>query len=44
MMNGMTPAMTWGMGLVCVLIIVVLALAAAALVNYLRSGSEVGRE
>ncbi|MGO4716079.1 MULTISPECIES: hypothetical protein [unclassified Bradyrhizobium] len=41
MMNGMSPAMTWGMGLVCVLVIVVLVLAAAALVKYLTSGSKV---
>ncbi len=39
MMNGISPAMTWGMGLVCVLVIVVLILAAVALVKYLRSGN-----
>lgn len=40
MMNGISPAMTWGMGLVCVLVIVVLILAAVALVKYLRSGNQ----
>jgi hypothetical protein len=44
MMYGMTPAITWGMGLICVLVIVVLILAAAALVKYLRSGGKEGRE
>jgi hypothetical protein len=37
MMNGMTPGMMWGMGLVWLLLIIVLILAAAALVKYLRS-------
>lgn len=40
-MDGMAPATIWGMGLVCVLVIVFLALAAAALVKYLTSGSKV---
>ncbi len=44
MMNGMSPAMTWGMGLVCVLVIVVLILAAMALVKYLTSGSKIRRD
>jgi hypothetical protein len=44
MMNGMTPAMTWGMGAVCALVIVVLILAAVVLVKYLRSGSPARRE
>jgi len=44
MMSGMSPAMTWGMGLVCVLIIVVLILAAVALIKYLTSGSKVRRD
>ncbi|CAN5502187.1 hypothetical protein BH10PSE11_BH10PSE11_12990 [soil metagenome] len=44
MMNGMSPAMTWGMGLVCVLVIVVLVLAAVALVKYLTSGSKARRD
>jgi hypothetical protein len=38
MMNGMTSGMMWGMGLVWLLVIIVLILAAAALVKYLRSG------
>ncbi|WP_152537198.1 hypothetical protein [Bradyrhizobium sp. OHSU_III] len=38
MMNGMTTAMTLGMGAVCALILFVLILAAVALVKYLRSG------
>lgn len=37
-MNGMTTAMTLGMGAVCALILLVLILAAVALVIYLRSG------
>lgn len=40
MMNGMSPATTGGMGLVCGLVIVVLILAAVALVKYLRSGNQ----
>jgi hypothetical protein len=36
MMNEMMPSMMWGMGLVGVLVVVVL-LAAAALIKYLRS-------
>jgi len=39
MMNGMTPGMMWGMGLVWLLAVIVLILAAAALVKYLRSTS-----
>jgi hypothetical protein len=37
MMNGMTSGMMWGMGLVWLLVIIVLILAAAALIKYLRS-------
>lgn len=37
MMNEMMPSMMWGMGLVGVLVVIVLLLAAAALVKYLRS-------
>ncbi|MFN5722002.1 MAG: hypothetical protein ACK463_47065 [Bradyrhizobium sp.] len=40
MMNGISPAMSWGMGLVCVLVIVVLILAAVALVKNLRSENQ----
>lgn len=42
MMNGMTAGMTLGMGLVCALVIIVLILAAAALIKYLRSGRKGG--
>ena len=35
MMDGM---MVWGMGLVWLLVVIVLVLAAAALIKYLRSG------
>jgi hypothetical protein len=42
MMNGMTSGMTWGMGFFCLLVLIVLILAAAALVKYLRSGSKGG--
>jgi type IV secretory pathway VirB2 component (pilin) len=37
MMDGMGGMMMWGAGLVWLLIVVVLVLAAAALVKYLRS-------
>jgi len=37
MMDGMMPGMMWAMGLVRLLVIIVLVLAAAALVKYLRS-------
>lgn len=37
MMDGMMPGTMWGMGLVWLLIVVVLVLAAAALIKYLRS-------
>ena len=37
MMDGMTSGMMFGMGLVWLLVIIVLILAAAALVKYLRS-------
>jgi hypothetical protein len=37
MMNDMMAGMTWGMGLFWLLAVIVLILAAAALVKYLRS-------
>jgi tellurite resistance protein TehA-like permease len=37
MMNDMMPGMMWGMGLFWLLVAIVLILAAAALVKYLRS-------
>jgi hypothetical protein len=37
MMDSMVPGMMWAMGLIWLLVIVVLILAAAALVKYLRS-------
>ena len=37
MMDGMMTGMMWAMGLVWLLVIIVLVLAAAALVKYLRS-------
>jgi hypothetical protein len=37
MMDGMMPGMMWAMGLVWLLVIIVLILAVAALVKYLRS-------
>ena len=37
MMEGMMPGMMWAMGLVWLLVIIVLMLAAAALIKYLRS-------
>jgi len=44
MMDGMTSGMMWGMGLVWLLVIIVLILAAAGLVKYLRSGDKAGRQ
>lgn len=37
MMDGMMPGMMWAMGFVWLLAVIVLILAAAALVKYLRS-------
>ena len=37
MMDGMIPGMMWAMGLVWLLAVIVLILAAAALIKYLRS-------
>ena len=37
MVDGMMPGMMWGMGFVWLLVIIVLILAAAALIKYLRS-------
>ena len=37
MTHEMTPGMMWAMGLIWLLIVVVLILAAAALIKYLRS-------
>jgi hypothetical protein len=37
LMDGMIPGMMWAMGLVWLLVIIVLILAVAALVKYLRS-------
>jgi uncharacterized membrane protein len=42
MMDGMMPGMMWAMGIVWLLVIIVLILAAAALVKYLRSGNKDG--
>ena len=44
MMDGMTSGMMLGMGLVWLLVIIVLILAAAALVKYLCSGDKAGRQ
>lgn len=38
MMDGMSGGMMWGMGLVWLLVIAVLVLAAAALIKYLFAG------
>jgi hypothetical protein len=37
MVDGMMPGMMWAMGFIWLLVVVVLVLAAAALVKYLRS-------
>ena len=39
MMDNMMPGMMWGMGFVWLLVVIVLILAAAALIKYLRTGS-----
>ena len=44
MMGDMTSGMMWGMGLFCLLVVIVLILAAAALVKYLLSGNKGGRQ
>jgi tellurite resistance protein TehA-like permease len=44
MMNDMMPGMMWGMGLVWLLVVIVLILAAAALIKYLRTESREGRQ
>lgn len=44
MMNDMMPGMMWGMGFVWLLVVIVLILAAAALIKYLRTGSREGRQ
>ena len=44
MMNDMMPGMMWGMGLVWLLVVIVLILAAAALIKYLRTGSREGQQ
>ena len=40
MMDNMMPGMMWGMGFVWVLVVIVLILAVAALIKYLRTGSK----
>jgi tellurite resistance protein TehA-like permease len=44
MMNNMMPEMMWGMGLFWLLVVIVLMLAAAALIKYLRTGSKDDRQ
>jgi len=44
MMDNMMPGMMWGMGFVWLLAVIVLILAAAALIKYLRTGSRDGRQ
>jgi tellurite resistance protein TehA-like permease len=44
MMTDMMPGMMWGMGLVWLLVVIVLILATAALLKYLRTGSKEGRQ
>lgn len=44
MMNDMMPGMMWGMGLVWLLVVIVLILAAAALIKYLRTGRKEDRQ
>jgi hypothetical protein len=44
MMDNMMPGVMWGMGFVWLLVVIVLILAAAALIKYLRTGSWAGRQ
>jgi hypothetical protein len=44
MMDSMMPGMMWGMGLLWLLVVIVLILAAAALIKYLRTGGKEGRQ
>ncbi len=44
MMDNMMPGMMWAMGFVWLLVVIVLILAAAALIKYLRTGSRNGRQ
>jgi hypothetical protein len=44
MMDNMMPGMMWGMGFVWLLVVIVLILAVAALIKYLRTGSRDGRQ
>ena len=44
MTDNMMPGMMWGMGFVWLLVVIVLILAAAALIKYLRTGSRDGRQ
>lgn len=44
MMDNIMPGMMWGMGLVWLLVVIVLILASAALIKYLRSGNKDGRQ
>ncbi|MEH2517060.1 tellurite resistance protein TehA-like permease [Bradyrhizobium sp. AZCC 1610] len=44
MMDNMMPGMMWGMGFIWLLVVIVLILAAAALIKYLRTGSRDGRQ
>jgi hypothetical protein len=44
MIDNMMPGMMWGMGFVWLLVVIVLILAAAALIKYLRTGSRDGRQ
>ena len=44
MMNDMMPGMMWGMGLLWLLVVIVLILAAAALIKYLRTAGKEGRQ
>jgi hypothetical protein len=44
MMDNMMPGMMWGMGFIWLLVVIVLILATAALIKYLRTGSRVDRQ
>jgi tellurite resistance protein TehA-like permease len=44
MMDNMMPGMMWGMGFIWLLVVIVLILAAAALIKYLRTGNRDDRQ
>ena len=44
MMDNMMPGIMWGVGFLWLLVVIVLILAAAALIKYLRNGNKEDRQ